>query len=259
MIPKKIHYVWLGKNPHPNLMDICINSWREKLPGYEIIEWNEETLNFYEEMEKNRFLKECYKRKLWAFLSDYFRIKILYEEGGIYLDTDMQIVKNIDSLLFNEFFIGVESKEIISAGIIGIVPKHELMKKILEFYENDIWNEPIFTIPDIITRVINKEYHFQMKEDITYIADGMVIYPARYFYPYHFTEKFEISCIKNDTYGIHWWGKSWGEKKNLSKLYFLEFKHYHGHRKILIELLIITGLMKFVKRSKLLKNLGKRL
>ena len=83
MIPKKLHYIWLGKNSKPNLMDICINSWREKLPDYEIIEWNEDNLNFYEEIEKNRFLKECYKRKLWAFLSDYFRMKVLYENGGI--------------------------------------------------------------------------------------------------------------------------------------------------------------------------------
>ena len=259
MIPKKIHYIWLGKNSYPNLMDICINSWREKLPEYEIIEWNEENLNFYEEIEKNRFLKECYNRKLWAFLSDYFRIKVLYEEGGVYLDTDMQIIKNIDKLLSNDFFIGAESEKVISAGIIGVIPKHPLMKKILEFYSVAIWNEPIFTIPDIITRVINREYDFQINEDITKITGSMVIYPPRYFYPYHFTEEFKRECIKDDTYGIHWWGKSWTQKKNLSKLYFLEFKHYRGYKKILVEILIATGLMRFVKNSKFLVDLSKRI
>lgn len=259
MIPKKIHYIWLGKNSHPNLMDICINSWREKLPDYEIIEWNEENLNFYDEIEKNRFLKECYDRKLWAFLSDYFRIKTLYEYGGVYLDTDMQIIKNIDNLLINDFFIGAESEKVISAGIIGVTPKHPLMKKILEFYDEDIWNEPIFTIPDIITRVVSREYDFQMEKDITNIQKGMVIYPPKYFYPYHFTEEFESSCLKSDTYGIHWWGKSWTQKKNLSKLYFLEFKHYRGYKKTLVNLLIKTGLMKFVKQSKFLVDLSKRI
>lgn len=259
MIPKKIHYIWLGKNTYPNLMDICINSWREKLPDYEIVEWNEENLDFYRAIEKSRFLKECYNRKLWAFLSDYFRIKVLYEEGGVYLDTDMQIVKSIDGLLDNDFFIGAESEKVISAGIIGVAPKHPLIKKILDFYSVDIWNEPIFTIPDIITRVMRREYDFQMREDITMIGEKMVIYPPRYFYPYHFTEEFKYSCIKADTYGIHWWGKSWGQKKDLSKLYFLEFKHYRGVKKTLVEILIFTGLMRFVKQSKLLIELSKRI
>lgn len=259
MIPKKIHYIWLGKNSHPNLMDICINSWREKLPDYEIIEWNEENLNFFDEIEKNSFLKECYGRKLWAFLSDYFRIKVLYEEGGVYLDTDMQIVKNLDFLLQNEFFIGAESNKVISAGIIGVTPKHILMKKLLDFYRKDIWNESIYTIPDIITRVISREYDLKMNEDITEIEKGMVVYPPRYFYPYHFTEEFRDECIKNDTYGIHWWGKSWTQKKDLSKLYFLEFKHYKGYKKLLVNLLIATGLMRFAKHSKLLVELSKRI
>lgn len=259
MIPKKLHYIWLGENPHPNLMDICINSWREKLSEYEIIEWNEENLDFYRVVEENRFLKECYKRKLWAFLSDYFRIKTLYELGGVYLDTDMQIIKDITPLLENDFFIGVESSDVISAGIIGVTPKHPLMKKILEFYDEEIWKEPIFTIPDIITKVMKAEYNFKMMEDITEIAKGMVIYPARYFYPYHFTEEFNYSCLKNDTYGIHWWGKSWAQKKDLSKLYFLEFKHYRGFRKLLVEVLIFTKIMKYVKNSKFLVKISKKI
>ena len=171
----------------------------------------------------------------------------------------MQIIKNIDKLLSNDFFIGAESEKVISAGIIGVIPKHPLMKKILEFYSVAIWNEPIFTIPDIITRVINREYDFQINEDITKITGSMGIYPPRYFYPYHFTEEFKRECIKDDTYGIHWWGKSWTQKKNLSKLYFLEFKHYRGYKKILVEILIATGLMRFVKNSKFLVDLSKRI
>lgn len=258
MIPKKIHYIWLGRGSYPNLMDICINSWREKLSGYEIIEWSEENLNFFSTIEENSFLKECYNRKLWAFLSDYFRIKVLYEEGGIYLDTDMQIIKNLDGFLEDEFFIGAESSTVISAGIIGAIPKHPLMKKILEFYEQDILNEPIFTIPDIITKILQREYNFVMKDGIVEISKGMHIYPPLYFYPYHFTENFKYECITTNTYGIHWWGKSWGQKKDLSKLYFLEFKHYRGLKKIMIQFLIFTRLMGFVKNLKIVKALNRR-
>ncbi|MGL5759925.1 MAG: glycosyltransferase family 32 protein, partial [Cetobacterium sp.] len=114
---KKIHYIWLGKGSKPNIMDICINSWREKLPNYEIIEWNEENLDFYNEIKKNRFLEECYKRKLWAFLSDYFRVKVLYENGGIYLDSDMQILKSLDRFLDDKLFLGMEDENQPSAGI----------------------------------------------------------------------------------------------------------------------------------------------
>lgn len=260
MIPKKLHYIWLGKNSKPNLMDICINSWREKLPDYEIIEWNEDNLNFYEEIEKNRFLKECYKRKLWAFLSDYFRMKVLYENGGIYLDTDMQIIKTLDSFLDNSFFIGLESKNIISAGIIGAEANHKLIGEILKFYDKRIWNEPIYTSPDIITKVLKESYSFNFCDGIVEISESNIkLYPPEYFYPYHFTEEFIYSKIRENTYGIHWWGKSWGKKKDLKKLYFLEFKHYKGVKKLLIDLLIKFRVMGFVKECNFFRKLNKKI
>ncbi len=82
MIPKKIHYVWIG-GAKGNLENICINSWREKLPEYEIIEWNENNFDIEKEIKGKRFLEECYKQKLWAFISDYIRIKALYEYSFI--------------------------------------------------------------------------------------------------------------------------------------------------------------------------------
>jgi mannosyltransferase OCH1-like enzyme len=248
MIVKKIHYIWLGKGTKPNLVDICINSWREKLPEFEIIEWNEENLNFQEEISKNKFLQECYERKLWAFLSDYFRIKVLYKEGGIYLDTDMQILKNISPLLENDFFIGTESENILSAGIIGSIAQHPYLEKILEFYEEEIWNVPVYTLPAVLDWVLKKNPGLKRY---------MTIYPPQYFYPYHFTEDFNYSHIRPDTYGIHWWGKSWtGDKK---KLYFLEFKHFRGIKKILVDFLITFGLMGVFKNSSLAKFVNRRI
>lgn len=260
MIPKKLHYIWLGNNSKPNLMDICINSWREKLPDYEIIEWNEGNLDFENEINNNTFLKECLDRKLWAFLSDYFRMKVLYENGGIYLDTDMQIIKNLDEFLKDDFFIGLESEDMISAGIIGAVSHHEVVKDILDFYKEDIWNEPIYTIPAIITRVLKKKYSFELKDEIINIKDGSIkLYPSNYFYPYHFTEEFQYSNITEKTHGIHWWGKSWGKKKDLKKLYFLEFKHFKGIKKVLVNILIYIRVLKFVKEWKILKIANKKI
>ncbi|MEG3014591.1 MAG: glycosyltransferase [Cetobacterium sp.] len=244
---KKIHYIWLGKNSKPNLMDICINSWREKLPDYEIIEWNEENLDFYNEIERNIFLKECYKRELWAFLSDYFRIKVLYNEGGIYLDSDMQILKNLDIFLKDKVFLGLEDKKQVSAGIIGAEKGHEFIKKVLEFYEKDIWEINIYTIPAIIEYVLKKNYNLSILDnEITTLTDGIKLYPYEYFYPYHFTEEFSYEKITKNTYGIHWWGKSWhGNKK---KLYFLEFKTIKGYKKKLINLLIFLNILEPVRK-----------
>ena len=106
MIPKKIHYVWIG-GPKGNLENMCINSWREKLPDYEIVEWNEHNVDIEKEIKGKKFLEVCYKKKLWAFISDYIRIKVLYEQGGVYMDTDMQILKDISPILENqEVFFG---------------------------------------------------------------------------------------------------------------------------------------------------------
>lgn len=247
MIPKKVHYIWLGKGSKPNIMDICINSWREKLPEYEIIEWNEENLDFYEEIKKSKFLKECYERKLWAFLSDYFRVKVLYEVGGIYLDSDMQILKSLDRFLEDSAFLGFESLTQVSAGIIGCEKGHPLMKRMLEFYSEEIWSSPHYTIPAIFQYIMTEEFGLKGEcKEVMEIESGIKLYPYEYFYPYHFTEEFKYSCITENTYGIHWWGKSWHGKAK--RLYFLEFKHFRGMKKIAVDTLIFTGLLEPVRK-----------
>ena len=113
MIPKKINYIWLGGKPKSNFANICLETWRERLQGYEIIEWNENNLELDRLCKENRFLLECRKRKLWAFMADYLRLYVLYNFGGIYMDVDVQVLKSFDDLLDNQMFIGYEyfSKE----------------------------------------------------------------------------------------------------------------------------------------------------
>ena len=101
MIPKKIHYCWFGKNPKPQKVLDCIASWRQLLPEYEIIEWNEK--NF--DISQNMYAREAYEAGKYAFVSDFARLKILYDEGGIYLDTDIEVVQNFDEFLRHGAFI----------------------------------------------------------------------------------------------------------------------------------------------------------
>ena len=211
MIPKKIHYIWVGGKPKSNLTNICIRSWKEKLPDYEIIEWNENNLDIDKICKENKFFAECYKRKLWAFVADYLRLKILYENGGIYFDTDVQVLKNMDELLNQEYVIGMENSTDVSSAVIACEKECELIKKILDFYNNRIWNEHIYVINQIMTKVINEQ-----KEEIK-------IYPKSAFSPIEYEEEFNDTCIKDNTYTIHWFSASWNSKKEAYT--FLEVKH----------------------------------
>ncbi|MGL6107511.1 glycosyltransferase [Romboutsia sp.] len=225
MIPKKIHFVWIG-GPKGNLENICINSWKEKLPDYEIVEWNESNFDIEKEIKGKRFLEECYKRKLWAYISDYIRLKALYEQGGVYMDTDMQIIQDITPLLKeHKVFFGYEDEKYISCGIIGAKPGHKLFEEILAFYESDILSADFFTIPKVITHIIQQKYK---QIDKNNYEDGIHVYDKEYFYPFSYKEEFYYECIKPNTYGIHWWGKSWAKKRD----YFLESKHLNGVNKV---------------------------
>ena len=213
---KKIHYCWFGGNELSKSTLECIESWKKFFPDYEIIEWNENNFNVQEELKRNRFFRECYNRKLWAFVSDYIRIKVLYNYGGIYLDTDMEIVKKLDNLLDTDMFLGYENEDTMSFGIVGVKPKHKVFEKMYNFYQDEIWKSPLHIITSIFTEILVEEY------DGKYEENNIKIYPREYFYPFNHDEEFTPKCTTENTYAIHWWGKSW--KKN-PKVYFLKYKH----------------------------------
>lgn len=217
MIEKKIHYVWFG-GEKPEKVLKCIESWKKILPDYKIIEWNEKNFDVEKEIKENKFFRECYKRKLWAFVSDYIRVKILYEYGGVYLDTDMEIIKDISPLLETKLFLGYENEDTMSFGIVGTVPKNDVFKRFYEFYQEEIWSSPLHIITSIFTEIVKEKYG-----DISVIPkEEITVYPREYFYPYNHDEEFTKECITKNTYAIHWWGKSWGKNP---KVYFLKYKH----------------------------------
>ena len=104
MIPKKIHYCWFGGNPYPDDFKQYLESWKENCPNYEYIEWNEKTFD----IKCNKYVEEAYTSKKWAFVTDYVRLWAIYNFGGIYMDTDVEVLKPLDSFLLNEAFSGFE-------------------------------------------------------------------------------------------------------------------------------------------------------
>ena len=130
MIPKKIHYIWFGKGEKNERVKHCIESWKKYLPDYEIIEWNED--NF--DINYNDFTKNAYESKKWAFVSDVARLWVLYNEGGIYMDTDVEVYKPLDEFLNNEGFTGFEDVHYPVTATLGAVKGNPVIKLMLDYY-----------------------------------------------------------------------------------------------------------------------------
>lgn len=215
MIPKVIHYIWFGKNPLPKLTLKCIESWKKHCPNYEIKKWDENSFDFSE----NLYAKEAYNAKKWAFVSDYARLKILYNEGGIYLDTDMEILQNIDDLLFNNLFFGFESQNSIAAGIIGAQKENAFILELLKIYKNRkfILKNSHFDTTPIVYFISNllKKHGFKLDNSFQKTKQ-LSLYPSEFFYPKNnFTGKISLTLNSRT---IHYYVGSWlDEKKRLDK------------------------------------------
>lgn len=200
MIEKKIHYIWLGGKPKSKLTEVCINSWKRVLADYEIIEWNESNLEIEKLCEENRFLKKCYELKLWAFVSDYIRLYVLYKYGGIYLDTDVEVLKSYTPLLNNKVFMGYEINDFIGTAVIGAEKNNPIIKRLLEFYDEEIWNVDFINNPIIFRYLLDKEPdRFR----------NCIVYPQSYFSPYEPEKLYDLTVEQSETYSIHWYTQNW--------------------------------------------------
>ncbi|RVU70534.1 MULTISPECIES: glycosyltransferase family 32 protein [Lactobacillus] len=178
MIPKIIHYVWVGRNPKSPLIEECIATWRKKLPDYQIIEWNED--NF--DMHENRYIEQAYAAKKWAFVSDYIRARAIDEQGGIYLDTDVRVVDKLDPLLNHQAFIGFENQDYLSAAIFGAEKGHPLMKDILDYYQDrdfefDQNNQMAGVNSLSVTDILKKNYGLKTGNIEQELRTGIHVYP----------------------------------------------------------------------------------
>lgn len=216
MIPKIIHYCWFGNNPLPQLALKCIESWKLYLPDYEIKEWNEE--NF--DVRMIPYTAEAYKLKKYAFVSDFARFWILYNFGGIYFDTDVEVIKPLEDIINRGPFMGFEQQEGVStdnpngnvaAGLgIGVNKRNPFYKQIIEYYTNDhfvLWNGQ--TSGNIVLKMTQHLDFVNKKEignNIVKVND-IYIYPTDYFCPMNYYTG-ELKITQN-TRSIHHYMASW--------------------------------------------------
>jgi hypothetical protein len=206
-IPKVIHYMWLGKKEMPQYLKKCILSWEKFCPDYEIIRWDETNYD----VGKNAYMLEAYNCGMYGFVPDYARLDILYQYGGIYMDTDVELVRNIDDLLYQNAFCGIEKWQTLNmGGCSGSVKGSVAIGKMLEdrenidFIENDgKKNMNTCGYYDTLT-AIKYGYHISGKKQK--ILD-MNIYPYDFFHPYDYMSgQLDVTC---NTYGIHHFNGGW--------------------------------------------------
>ena len=205
MIPKTIHYCWFGGNPLPKSAEDCIRSWEKHCPDYEIIEWNE--TNF--DIDSNLYTKQAYENKKWAFITDVVRLYALYNYGGIYMDTDVEVIKPLDCFLHHHAFSGFEDPENIPTGIMAAEKGHPLFKRLLEYYDNRpfvVNGEPdLTTNVTTITKLLLTE-GFVPNNSFQEIA-GFALYPYDYFCPRDI-HTMQLVVTEN-TYTIHHFAGTW--------------------------------------------------
>ena len=233
-IPKIIHYVWFGRGKHSKLQKKCIKSWKKYCPDFEIKLWNEDN---FDVSKAPVYVQQAYAAKKWAFVSDYVRLWALYNWGGIYLDTDAEVLKDISHLLKNEAFLAWECDDMVNTGVMGCMKGEPILKEMLEFYDPLEFNptSPVVT-GRYITQVLVK-HGLQMGGALSEV-EGWVVYPFEYFYP--------IKLIHNKTFYTentcicHWWEGTWWPQ---------EYKVAKKHDKnILIRVARKIGLVKIYHR-----------
>jgi len=213
MIPKIIHYCWFGGNPIPAKFKKYMESWKIYCPDYKIIEWNE--LNY--DISKNKYMYEAYKNKKWGFVPDFARVDIIYSEGGVYFDVDVELLKPIDELLELHGFMGVEaSSNLVNLGLGFAAEKgNEILKAIMDDYDNRNFvkdNGELDTIPSpaINTKVL-KKYGYKYSDNIQ-VLKNITIFPPQYFCPMNYNSG-EIK-LTNNTVSIHHYAGTWQSKES---------------------------------------------
>lgn len=205
-IPRKIHYCWFGGAPLPPLIQQCIDSWKAYCPDYEIIRWDESTFD----VQSNRYTSEAYAAKKWAFITDYVRLYALYHQGGIYLDTDVELYRPIDRFLSEEAFTGFETNDSPVTAIMGSRPHHPLFKELLDYYQDRSFyqNGTMDLTPN--TAVISGIFRTKglklngRKQTVS----GCTIYPAIVFCPNNLLRVFRMHSRRS--YCVHHFMGSWG-------------------------------------------------
>lgn len=207
-MPNKIHAIWIGGNPNP-LALACMDDWQKQ--GYNFKLWSEKDNQIMHWINNCEFAKKCYQKKLYAFVTDYLRLKILQLEGGLYLDTDVTIRKSPFHLFNNiDFCVGYESPSFLGTAIIYSNKNSELLNILVNFYEAKIMQSHLYIGPGILTEIVNN-----------YSGKDKILLTDEVFF-YSYKGNGSLPHNSENSYLIHWFQHSW---KNPRAMYFLKSKH----------------------------------
>ena len=216
MIPKTIHYCWFGRGQMPKLAEICIESWKKHLPEYKLQLWNEDSFD----INSNRFVKEAYESRKFAFVTDYVRLYAMYHHGGVYMDTDVEVLKNMDYFLQFPAFSGFEDEINIPTGLMASVKGGKWVEYLLTYYKNLPFIKEDGSFHALTNTYtigkMTKTMGFVPNNQFQIIANEVHLFPKDYFCP-----KSQVSGkieITKNTYCIHHFSGSWmsSKKKRLT-------------------------------------------
>ncbi|SFG80587.1 glycosyltransferase family 32 protein [Oribacterium sp. WCC10] len=212
MIPKVIHFCWLSGDPYPDSIKKCLESWGKLLPDYEIKLWSKDTFD----INSVQWVKEAYEAKKYAFAADYIRFWALYNYGGIYLDSDIEVLKSYDTFLNHKCFMGFEYLGIPEAATIGAEPGLDWIKSCLDYYEGKSFydsdgNMRVDAVPYLIRLVLKGKYKRELRDNGNVLNLGeLVIYPYQVFSPKnYYTDEIQSN---DDTISIHRFASAWGPR-----------------------------------------------
>ena len=212
-IPKILHYCWFGGKPKPPLAEKCIRSWRKFCPDFEIREWNESNFDLE---QVPAYVRQAYEAGRWAFVSDYVRLRALTEVGGVYLDTDVEIVRPLEPFLKHEAFAGFEHLERVQTGVLACRKGFPLFQEFLAYYDTAVFRRPdgsmdTTTNVEILTGICRKKG--LVFNDAFQVVDGLAVYPREVFCPVDY-DTMKLKKTRK-TVTIHWFSGSWQTQEDL--------------------------------------------
>lgn len=233
-IPKVIHYVWFGGGKHSKLQKRCMRSWRKFCPDFKIIRWDESNFDL---SSAPLYVRQAYEAKKWAFVSDYVRLKALYDHGGIYFDTDAEVLKDISHLLQNNAFLAFEGSEMVTTGVMGCCKGDAIVGEILKTYgERKFYNDD-GSINTTVTGIYTTEVflkHGLVVGGKEQMVENWKVYPFTYFYPVKVIN--DKTYYTEDTCICHWFEGTWFPE---------EYKRAKRHDK--------NPVIKFLRKTPLMK------
>ena len=232
MIPKIIHFCWLSDEPYPEIIRLCMDSWHKYLPDYEFVHWDLQKLNEIDSI----WAKQAFEHKKYAFAADFIRCYSVYNFGGIYLDTDVELFDSFDSFLNLKAFMGLDSRGDLEAAVFGAEKHAEWLGKALEFYKdrkfvNTDGTFNIITMPNVFKSVFNqllgREYpQYEEISDLSFLT----LFPPDFFSPKDYTTG--VVRRTSRTVAVHhfeagWLNKSgWGWRKHQFKIFLKKLIGY---------------------------------